>query len=148
MTHHTHRAVSSMSRTVAWTHCVARPGVGCSGAAHGGVTHVDRCRCGAERETEINGLHVVRGAWTEAERPSPAAPAGPRKMTAREALLLSERHPTALVGARIEEAGIGDLYGSAWDVLREADREQCSCWLVCTSRVVVTWSGTERAIVE
>lgn len=32
-------------------------------AAHGGVRYVDRCRCGAERETLINGRHEEQGTW-------------------------------------------------------------------------------------
>lgn len=32
-------------------------------AAHGGCRFVDRCRCGAERETLSNGGHIERGAW-------------------------------------------------------------------------------------
>jgi hypothetical protein len=43
---------------------VAKEPVECSGAAHGGVTHVDCCSCGAERRTESNGTHVQRGAWS------------------------------------------------------------------------------------
>jgi len=58
---HRHRPVESESRTVGWTHCVV-PG-GCSGAAHGGVVHVDACSCGATRKTERNGRHVGRGPW-------------------------------------------------------------------------------------
>ncbi len=32
-------------------------------AAHGNVTHVERCACGATRETNSNGRHVERGGW-------------------------------------------------------------------------------------
>ena len=34
-------------------------------AAHGNVCVVDRCRCGAERRSNINGQHVERGKWGE-----------------------------------------------------------------------------------
>ena len=57
---HAHRAVGP-STTVGWTHCVADGP--CSGRAHGAVTHLDRCSCGALRHTESNGRHVVRGPW-------------------------------------------------------------------------------------
>ena len=35
--------------------------------AHGNVTRVDRCRCGAERRTNVNQGHVERGRWTPEE---------------------------------------------------------------------------------
>jgi hypothetical protein len=63
MTHHTHRAVPTLSKTVCWTHCVRHKG--CSGAAHGGVTFIDTCRCGARRYTESNGGYTRRGPWVE-----------------------------------------------------------------------------------
>lgn len=137
MTHHTHRAVSSLSRTVCWTHCVAKPGVYCSGAAHGNVTIVDKCRCGATRLTESNGRHVVRGPWVEAEQEG---------MTPVEALTLSRRGGV-LVSAYYErpERALDEM--SPWDALREAAAEGCSCCRVCGSRVRVVWDGGE-AIVE
>jgi hypothetical protein len=36
-------------------------------AAHGNVTRVERCGCGAERRVNINGRHVERGAWVATE---------------------------------------------------------------------------------
>lgn len=33
-------------------------------AAHGNVCVVDTCRCGAERQTNVNGRHVERGPWS------------------------------------------------------------------------------------
>lgn len=39
-------------------------------AAHGAVCHVDICRCGATRETNSNGRHVERGAWSDAPNAS------------------------------------------------------------------------------
>lgn len=60
-----HRHQIKTTRTVGWTHCVAE---GCyCGAAHGGVTHVDTCSCGAERRTESNGRHTARGPWEARE---------------------------------------------------------------------------------
>jgi hypothetical protein len=62
-TTHRHRPVSRLTRTVGWVHCVAKPTSGCSGAAHGGVTHIETCKCGATRHTETNGRHSETGAW-------------------------------------------------------------------------------------
>ena len=36
--------------------------------AHGGVCFVDRCKCGAKRETNSTGGHIERGRWVEDER--------------------------------------------------------------------------------
>ncbi len=63
-TRHVHRADPARQRTVGWTHCVAARN--CSGASHGCVTHVDECRCGAIRRTEVNQQHVERGTWEAA----------------------------------------------------------------------------------
>ena len=60
---HHHRAVAGEDRTVGWTHCVAAGG--CSGAAHGGVTFVSVCSCGARRLTESNGKHTRCSGWIE-----------------------------------------------------------------------------------
>ena len=35
-------------------------------AAHGNVTRVETCTCGAERKVNINGHHTERGPWQEA----------------------------------------------------------------------------------
>lgn len=32
-------------------------------AAHGNIVQIDRCRCGTERRTNINGRHIERGPW-------------------------------------------------------------------------------------
>jgi len=32
-------------------------------AAHGGICVVEICRCGAERRTNVNGVHQERGGW-------------------------------------------------------------------------------------
>jgi hypothetical protein len=66
MAKHAHRKVNE-SRIKCWTGCVAH-GSGDCGAAHGGVVYVDACRCGATRETEVNGCHRARGPWI-VERP-------------------------------------------------------------------------------
>lgn len=36
-------------------------------AAHGNVTVIAKCRCGAERSTNVNGPHVERGQWSSPE---------------------------------------------------------------------------------
>lgn len=46
-----------------WTSCVAP--MGCSGAAHGGVTIVEVCECGAKRRIESNGRHENTSDWEE-----------------------------------------------------------------------------------
>lgn len=56
-----HKHAEATYRTVGWSHCVAPSD--CSGAPHGGVTHIATCACGAERSTESNGNHVTVGAW-------------------------------------------------------------------------------------
>lgn len=37
-------------------------------AAHGGVCHIERCRCGALREVNSNGGHLERGTWYRDDR--------------------------------------------------------------------------------
>jgi len=53
-------------------------------AAHGNVTVVSTCRCGAERRTNVNGQHSERGEWvTQSDRPDsdPRSPAYIRRAT-------------------------------------------------------------------
>jgi hypothetical protein len=64
-TRHRHRV--KHHTTVCWTHCVSARGWGCE-EAHGCVTHVDTCRCGAQRKTESNGRRSYRGQWVERDR--------------------------------------------------------------------------------
>jgi hypothetical protein len=65
---HTHRAVPKLCRTFGWSACVGRKDGGyCNGASHGGVTHLDVCRCGAKRRTESNGNRRTIGPWEEPE---------------------------------------------------------------------------------
>lgn len=59
MTAHKHRVKST--RTTPFFHPVA---VRQNQAAHGGVTKIATCACGAERHTNVNGSHVERGAWS------------------------------------------------------------------------------------
>jgi hypothetical protein len=35
--------------------------------AHGGIVEIDVCSCGAERRTNVNGLHRERGSWWRPE---------------------------------------------------------------------------------
>lgn len=35
-------------------------------AAHGGIARLETCSCGATRWKNVNGSHVERGGWTEA----------------------------------------------------------------------------------
>lgn len=64
MSKHTHRAVKSLSKDYAWTHCVShypehneRP--------HGNIERIDTCSCGARRSSEHNGGRAVYGSWDE-----------------------------------------------------------------------------------
>lgn len=58
---HVHKAIEDRAEIVGWTHCVARGN--CSGMAHGGVTHIDYCRCGAIRKIESNGCTSMSSGW-------------------------------------------------------------------------------------
>jgi len=58
---HRHRAVEAKQKDTCWTHCVDPHRCDSSGA-HGNITRVDYCACGAVRETEINAGHT-RGEW-------------------------------------------------------------------------------------
>ena len=49
------------SRTVGYTG--GSPGCDDDRRAAGGVTHIDTCRCGAERYTDSNGCHSDVGRW-------------------------------------------------------------------------------------
>lgn len=60
---HKHRAVPSRSRVTAWTGCVGDHR--CSGRAHGGVTIVDVCSCGAQRHVESNGGSKTSSGWMD-----------------------------------------------------------------------------------
>lgn len=51
------------SRTHAWSACIAKPHQHCDGSAHGGVTFVEKCECGAVRKIESNGKHTLAGIW-------------------------------------------------------------------------------------
>lgn len=63
---HRHRNYGER-RIVGWSHCVAA--TACSGAAHGGITYIEHCRCGAERRIESNGRHEAKGSWLDPADP-------------------------------------------------------------------------------
>lgn len=61
---HRHRVKTFYDRV--WSYCVSP--VRCADlptrqAAHGNIVRVEVCRCGATRQTEINGHQMNRGAW-------------------------------------------------------------------------------------
>lgn len=62
MNAHKHKADPKRHQITGWSYCVAAGP--CNGAAHGSITYIDRCACGAKRLTESNGLHKKRGPWT------------------------------------------------------------------------------------
>lgn len=55
---HKHKAQSE--RTLPFQGPVASPE---NPAAHGNVCHVETCKCGATRRTNVNGRHLERGSW-------------------------------------------------------------------------------------
>jgi len=59
---HRHRAVEK--RVIGWGRCVD-PKRCPSAVTHGNVVIVERCWCGAYRETECNGLRKFRGPWRD-----------------------------------------------------------------------------------
>ena len=61
---HRHRALFALRETVGWAQCVA-PDLCTDQRAHGGVVHVDYCRCGAVRYTEVNGGRKLRSPWRD-----------------------------------------------------------------------------------
>jgi hypothetical protein len=58
---HQHRATETTTRPFAGPVNTRRH----NRAAHGNITRIDRCSCGAERRTNINGRHKERGPWKE-----------------------------------------------------------------------------------
>ncbi len=57
----THRHQAVTEQTVGYRHCVA--GTRCHPVAHGGVMFVERCACGAVRETNSNAGQLERSGW-------------------------------------------------------------------------------------
>jgi hypothetical protein len=61
-----HPKKSVTTKTFGWTQCCGDKH--CSGAAHGGVTHVETCSaCGAIRKTETNGRYESSRGWQAPE---------------------------------------------------------------------------------
>jgi hypothetical protein len=69
MKSHTHRAVSRLQAWGGWTQCVDQNRCAAHPHrqdAHMGIVTIDKCLCGATRETESNGKSKNRGPWIEA----------------------------------------------------------------------------------
>lgn len=62
---HRHHYQPKRRKVVAWTGCVVR-GWHDNQEAHGGVTFLDRCACGAARASEHNMGQRAYGPWIEA----------------------------------------------------------------------------------
>ena len=57
-----HRHRPHTTKTVGFAYCVAP--YDCTPAAHGGVTHIETCKCGATRRINSTGSHREEvGAW-------------------------------------------------------------------------------------
>jgi len=71
MKRHIHKAIKSKSKDRGWNHCVSGAACAANPArqnAHGNITTVDVCSCGAVRESESNGGRTNYGPWiTEGE---------------------------------------------------------------------------------
>jgi len=63
---HAHAALATKARDVPYGWCV-QPWR-CVEGAHGNVTRIDVCRCGAQRQTNINQNHVERGSWVRVDK--------------------------------------------------------------------------------
>lgn len=58
---HQHRPKTSVDRP--YTRCVNPER--CTTEAHGNITRVDTCSCGATREQNINQSYIERGTWRD-----------------------------------------------------------------------------------
>lgn len=64
MKRHKHKAISDKRRTIGFSSCVSPEN--CNAKAHGGVTHIDACSCGATRKTNSTGFgREERGKWEQ-----------------------------------------------------------------------------------
>lgn len=74
---HQHRArAGAKSCIVGWSHCVTPDECAANPqrqSAHGNITEIVTCRCGAVRHTEINNGVANHGPWTVYITPSDAA---------------------------------------------------------------------------
>jgi hypothetical protein len=69
MKRHTHRAKPD-SKVRGWTHCVTPRECAADpkrAVAHGNITRVDTCSCGATRLSETNGGRTNYAPWQEPE---------------------------------------------------------------------------------
>lgn len=62
-TTHRHTAVTTIERCFRGSVSSRRE----NRAAHGGVCYVERCHCGAERHTNVNGSHEETSGWLTVE---------------------------------------------------------------------------------
>ncbi len=62
MSAHKHRKMSAAAREVPFSGPVAQPE---NPRAHGGITRIDLCSCGATRKTNISAGHSEVGRWEE-----------------------------------------------------------------------------------
>lgn len=61
-----HKHKASTSRTTAFLGPVG-PAEDQDPCAHGGISYLQRCACGATRRVNVNGSHIEMGEWVEAE---------------------------------------------------------------------------------
>lgn len=57
------RHKATTERTIGYLYCCASKPWLCSGRAHGGVTHIETCRCGATRLTNSTGGYSETSGW-------------------------------------------------------------------------------------
>lgn len=62
-----HRHRPKTSEDHGYAYALTRPDGSQNPAAHGGIHRVDRCTCGAERHTNLNGNHRESTGWIEAD---------------------------------------------------------------------------------
>jgi len=79
MSAHRHQALAGRTVTRCFTGPVSRHE---NPAAHGGVTLVHYCACGATRRTNQNGRHIERGPWQEPD-PSEGQPVARLRLVKR-----------------------------------------------------------------
>lgn len=64
MMHH-HMPIKKERRVVPYQVCTNE--LNCDEAAHGNITEIDHCRCGAVRRTNINQHYRESSGWRKAE---------------------------------------------------------------------------------
>ena len=61
---HQHRSIEPREKTIPYIGHSVRPDKP-NPVAHGNVTHIEVCACGARRLTNSNGGRLERGPWTK-----------------------------------------------------------------------------------